>query len=82
MTVGVTIGPGKLDQRSFQELCDKLVVTCNGHRLDDTTAAMAATLVTFLLKATRSREEVDRVFGRVVVAMREHIDMSGPPTSH
>jgi hypothetical protein len=38
--------------------------------------------VTFLLKATRSREEVDRVFGRVVAAMREHIDMSGPPTSH
>jgi hypothetical protein len=76
---GVTFGPEKRLECRFQELCDKLLLACNGYRLDDASGALASTLITVVISATPDREEADLVLGRLVEAMRGHIrDMARP----
>jgi hypothetical protein len=80
--IGVTIGPETSDECRFHELRDKLLRACTGHRLDDTTSALAAALVTVITGAAKDRQQADRVLARLVEAMREQIRGTVGHASH
>jgi hypothetical protein len=78
---GITISTETSDECRCEELCEQLLSDCAGQRLGDVTAALIEALMTVITSAAQDRAQAERVLGRVVAAMRDHID-STRPVSH